>query len=125
MPRLPRPARIMSSLKHGAPPRGGPCPGRVAPTRGAAHRVCMLSAAQHPRYNNSTVHAGRGKAGEARPGVHRGAEPECTSLPLRELLDLSWQAAMRPKRYACLLRVGYAPGSPATSGATPILSADD
>src|SRR6266446_293875 len=111
----------MSPPRHDAPPRAWQSLGLAAPRTGAARPVLAPSAARRVRDNNSTVHATRGKSGADLPGVHKGVAHGGRFVPLQELLDLSWQAAIHLGRSACLLLVGRTQGSRSMFGATPAL----
>src|SRR5262249_32283286 len=118
------PRSIPSSLRHGMPPRAWQGPALVVRASRAVQPVHVPSGIRHVLDNNSTVRATRGQAGEALPGVHSAAERMCRSVPPQEPHTLLSQSAMRPKRYACLLHVGYAQVSPGASEATPALYED-
>ena len=89
-----------------------------------AQGVCRLELGTHI-IMIATDHAARGKAAEDRRGVDRDDRAWRVRLSsFRSPSAFAWQSAMRPRRYTCLLRVGYAQVSRGTSGATPALDGD-
>src|SRR5262244_3523757 len=112
---------MTSCPRHGAPPPAWQRLGRAAPRSGAAHRGHALSGTPCAHDDKSIVHAESEKAGEDCPDGGRDVARDYMSASPPEPRSL-WQAAMRPRRSACPLRVGSAQGSRVASGGalTPV-----